>query len=347
MSASKTRYSAAHLFYAVTLCASATALFEFWGLPITAFVILVWWQVFSGAEREAKLAEKRAHALVTTPVVIPQASMNRRRTQHGHPILQAGANREGASKLELAVVLVITTILLGLLLPATSDSDPLRHAEISMQMVAKALASYEQKHGQYPPAVVYDGQGKPMHSWRALILDELGEEKLAMAYRMDEPWDSPANLTLAGYRPWDYRTYYEETSKPPVTSLHLVTVGSTPIVVEQEAAVCNWLEPVELSHDDWNSGNLLPDLDHGFWQRGFFTSRYRGRLAVSPTSTVHLHPGGVLSPEDFQAGAPTEVSLGERHTHYHFQNALRLGVFLLVALYPIRWLGSRRRPEPS
>ncbi|MCA9129598.1 MAG: DUF1559 domain-containing protein, partial [Planctomycetales bacterium] len=66
----------------------------------------------------------------------------------------------------------------------------------NLQRIAMALNSYADRYGSYPPPVVYDSAGKPMHSWRVLILPELDEESLYSQYNFDEPWDSVNNARL-------------------------------------------------------------------------------------------------------------------------------------------------------
>ncbi|MGE0758278.1 MAG: DUF1559 domain-containing protein [Pirellulaceae bacterium] len=62
--------------------------------------------------------------------------------------------------------------------------------------IAEALRQYEVEHGSLPPAYLVDLKGKPMHSWRVLILPQLGEQGLYAQYRFEEPWDSAHNLQL-------------------------------------------------------------------------------------------------------------------------------------------------------
>lgn len=323
MPASSSQFTAGHLFYAVSLSAASTALFGGMGLPIAAFVGLVWWQILSGARREADLSQQGWS--------VPTQ-------EHS-----AEEPRSGFFKIELAVVLLISAILLGLLIPARSDTDPMRHAEISMQVVAKAIAEYETRHGELLPAVVCDDSGNPMHSWRALILRELGEGKLASAYRLDEPWDGPNNSQLAGFRPWHYRTYYEEQEPGSEdTSLHLVDFGGVRVVADQEQVRENWLKPQVVSQGDWNQLNRVPGLGDGFWWRGFFSSTYRGRLLVCQEHTWTSHTDSLISAN---ALAQNVHEIGAPYRAYHVSNALRLAAFLLVALYPIRWIHAIRNAD--
>jgi hypothetical protein len=63
--------------------------------------------------------------------------------------------------------------------------------------VEMGLRGYFAEHGTLPPAFVADANGRPMHSWRVLILPFMGEEALYAKYRFDEPWDGPNNRLLA------------------------------------------------------------------------------------------------------------------------------------------------------
>lgn len=60
-----------------------------------------------------------------------------------------------------------------------------------------AVANYHETFGCFPPAYVADRDGKPMHSWRVLLLPFLEQRKLYDAYDFAEPWDGPNNRKLA------------------------------------------------------------------------------------------------------------------------------------------------------
>ena len=64
-----------------------------------------------------------------------------------------------------------------------------------------AVANYHDTYGRYPPAVTYDGDGRPAHSWRILILPYLEQRELFQAYSFDEPWNGPNNSKLATRMP--------------------------------------------------------------------------------------------------------------------------------------------------
>ena len=43
----------------------------------------------------------------------------------------------------------------------------------NLQSIRKAIVNYEKAKGSFPPAYLADANGKPMHSWRALVLRDL------------------------------------------------------------------------------------------------------------------------------------------------------------------------------
>jgi hypothetical protein len=82
----------------------------------------------------------------------------------------------------------------------------------NIKQILWALHSYHEKHGHFPPAYVADKDGRPMHSWRVLILPYLDHDDVYKKYRMDEPWDGPNNRKL-----WDIRMGEYECPEQPDT----------------------------------------------------------------------------------------------------------------------------------
>jgi hypothetical protein len=64
-----------------------------------------------------------------------------------------------------------------------------------------ALLNYADQNGHFPPPYIADENGKPMHSWRVLILPLIDERALYDQYNFDEPWDGPDNSKLADKMP--------------------------------------------------------------------------------------------------------------------------------------------------
>ena len=53
--------------------------------------------------------------------------------------------------------------------------------------------NYEQAYNALPPAYTVDANGRPLHSWRTLILPYLEQESLYQTIDLSKPWNDPAN----------------------------------------------------------------------------------------------------------------------------------------------------------
>lgn len=83
------------------------------------------------------------------------------------------SSRRRITLVELLVVLSIVAVLIALLLPATRSARPAAHRAMcvnNLRQIALALHNYEQVCKCLPPAYTVDASGRPLHSWRTLIL---------------------------------------------------------------------------------------------------------------------------------------------------------------------------------
>ena len=67
---------------------------------------------------------------------------------------------------------------------------------MNMKQIILAMHLYEREHGTLPPTFTIDENGKPLHSWRTLLLPYFGDETLAELYKqikLNESWDSEHN----------------------------------------------------------------------------------------------------------------------------------------------------------
>lgn len=83
------------------------------------------------------------------------------------------------------------------------------------------LSNYHSVYGCFPPAIVTDAQGQPMHSWRVLILPYIEEEALYRAYDFNEPWNGPNNSQLFDQMP---RLFNSPTEPESTKYTNVVTI---------------------------------------------------------------------------------------------------------------------------
>lgn len=119
----------------------------------------------------------------------------------------------GLMKLVFAVA--CASVVLRLLLPSVTycDCEAARRAQCfnNLKQIQLALQDYHQLYGVFPPAYVADASGRPMHSWRVLILPLLDRADLYGQYDFAEPWDGPHNIKLLDRMP----VVYACPSRPP------------------------------------------------------------------------------------------------------------------------------------
>ena len=90
----------------------------------------------------------------------------------------------------MTVVILIGCFIGGVTLlsrPVMRAREPARRANCSghLSQLALALHNYVSVHGVLPPAHIDDENGRPMHSWRVLILPFIEEQALYVSDRTD------------------------------------------------------------------------------------------------------------------------------------------------------------------
>ncbi len=188
--------------------------------------------------------------------------------------------------------------------------------ESNLFRIGQAMDQYVKDHGNYPPAYVTDDNGKPMYSWRVLLLPYLGEDKLHSMFDLGKPWDDPVNKRAASRMPEVYGCPMDrnglsndETSYMLITGKTLLFFqeekrkptaiadpkGSTFLVVEVHNMGIHWAEPIDLDarQMDWavNVDKGLGSDHHG-----------GGMHALMADGSVH-HLGDFVPPEELQAMA--------------------------------------------
>ena len=144
------------------------------------------------------------------------------------------------------------------------------------KQLALALHNYHGQYHSFPPAYTTDTEGKPLHSWRVLLLPYYIEnQQLYNEIRLDEPWDSPHNSQFHDQMPRIYHCPSRanaETTKgltpfqmiigpdtisngPNCTKLSDITrdKGDTLLLVEASVSV-PWMKPVDLPQSALQNG---------------------------------------------------------------------------------------------
>jgi prepilin-type processing-associated H-X9-DG protein len=156
----------------------------------------------------------------------------------------------------------------------------------NLTQFAIALLNYHETHGSFPPAYVNDKDGRPLYSWRVLILPEVDQQPLYDQLRLDEPWDSPHNRPLLDVDipvfccPSDenvgkgmtnyFAVIGPETVWPAPDACRLDDItdhqSTTILVVEVANTGIHWAEPRDL-HVSQMAGEVNPTAGMGLSSR--------------------------------------------------------------------------------
>ncbi|QDT08883.1 DUF1559 domain-containing protein [Planctomycetes bacterium K23_9] len=86
------------------------------------------------------------------------------------------------------------------------SSNRTRNASIrNLEKIAAALNAYAAEHKTYPPPALLDANGKPLLSWRVLILPYLDEDELYDKFDLTKDWTSEPNMQIVYEMPAVFR----------------------------------------------------------------------------------------------------------------------------------------------
>jgi prepilin-type processing-associated H-X9-DG protein len=100
---------------------------------------------------------------------------------------------------------LLFVLAVALLLPAISTAPEARRRSQctrNLKAIMLAMRTYHDTYGCFPPAYTVDKGGRPLHSWRVLLLPFLQQDGLYRSVRLDEPYDSPHNRALFESAKW-------------------------------------------------------------------------------------------------------------------------------------------------
>ena len=168
-----------------------------------------------------------------------------------------------------AVALIVLAMVAAFFLPARSACrEAARRATCinNLKQIGLALHNYYDHNSCFPPPYVADAEGKPLYSWRVLLLPYMEQTPLYEQWHLDEPWDSLHNRPLAEQAIAVFRCPLAEFENQPFSS-YLAVIGpgmawepgacltfedftddknATIMVVEVRDSQIHWAEPVDL-----------------------------------------------------------------------------------------------------
>ncbi len=119
-------------------------------------------------------------------------------------------------------------ILIALLLPAVQAArEAARRSQCTnnLKQLGIAMHNYHDIYGCFPPAYIADATGKPMHSWRVLILPYVEGQHIHQMYDFNEPWNGPNNSRLAAMMPPVYACPSDPRAPGATTTDYLAVAG--------------------------------------------------------------------------------------------------------------------------
>jgi hypothetical protein len=192
----------------------------------------------------------------------------------------------------------------------------------NLKLLALAMHNYQSVEGTLPPPAVYSKDGRPLLSWRVLLLPYIEEQHLYKAFRLDEPWDSPHNLRLLGRLPRVYDSARRKEVDRPHTTHYLAFVGkgtafegrqrlrmpqdfpdgtaNTILIVDAAQGVL-WTEPEDLSYDPAQPlpalGALSPQYFHALLVDGSVRQINRKTSDQTLRAAITRNGGETLGPD--------------------------------------------------
>jgi hypothetical protein len=287
--------------------------------------------------------------------------------------------QKGAAYGAVATLLFLCSC--GLLLPAVASARGAAqqvNCRGQMMQVALALLNYHDVYKSFPPAFVADKDGKPMHSWRVLVLPFMECDDIYKAYKFDEPWDGPNNRRLASKIPSVYQcpghiarygsgrheTQYlavvgPETVWPGTSSTKLSDVkdkhAHTILFLEVHGQGVHWMEPRDVTMQEAIEllGPSAARSSTGHYHESVFYRHYDPRRCIA---YVDRHVGELAyrieaqsirtlctkSADDLLVGFQG-IDPPESPSEIRWEGVFSFAVFSVLAILPFPWWAIRER----
>jgi len=177
--------------------------------------------------------------------------------------------------LGIAVAILGFHILAFFSIQPASESARQMQCRNNIKQIAHALVNYYSTNDCLPPAYTVDENGKPLHSWRVLLLPYMDEARLYKKIRLNEPWDSEYNKQFHSQMPLTFscptvpqkKRKFTMTSYMRIVGPNTTTTGPDSVAfddighpLEEIVALVevyptiNWMEPIDISPEQFAAG---------------------------------------------------------------------------------------------
>jgi hypothetical protein len=103
----------------------------------------------------------------------------------------------------------------------------------NFKQIGLAMHNYLDANKHFPAAAIYSKDGKPLLSWRVMILPMMEHSDLYEQFRLDEPWDSEHNKKLIDKMPNIFKLPTSKLQTPGMTN-YVVPVGPGTVFQSKE-----------------------------------------------------------------------------------------------------------------
>ncbi|MEM7812123.1 MAG: DUF1559 domain-containing protein [Planctomycetota bacterium] len=167
---------------------------------------------------------------------------------------------------------IFTALLLPSISRGTGQAAHRTMCKNNLKQLGLALHNYHDVHGSFPPAYTEDDCGRPLHSWRTLLLPYLEQSDAYARLDLARAWDDPVNAAVfeemspdvfvcpSSAIPWRETSYLAIVSplnpiKGPVTSGWSETSeggGGISLMIAEvgEDQAVPWMKPADLMPDE-------------------------------------------------------------------------------------------------